>query len=269
MRGKPVAIVADADEPGRTHARQAATSLLGKAKSVKVLQLLGAKDLSEWIERGGTRETLMDLIGNAPEWKPSTEISHSGFKLTALGDLLREPDEKVSWLVADKLPAGGLSVLSAKPKVGKSTLARCLALAVATGEAFLGCQTAQGPVIYLALEEKRSQVRRHFAYLGATGEEPIQVHCAAAPKDAMPELCKLVAELKPLLVIIDPLFKFVRVADEKAYAETCQAIEPLLTLARGTGAHVMLVHHSGKAERIDATDAILGVPRSSAPWTQR
>jgi hypothetical protein len=35
-------------------------------------------------------------------------------------------------------------------------------------------------------------------------------------------------------------------------------MEPILTLARETGAHVMLVHHSGKAERADATDAILG-----------
>jgi AAA domain len=116
----------------------------------------------------------------------------------------------------------------------------------------------KGSVIYLALEEKRSEVRGHFSALGATGDEAIHIHCATAPQDAMPELCKVVAELKPSLVIIDPLFKFVRVADEKAYAEVCQAIEPFLTLARETGAHVMLVHHSGKAERADATDTILG-----------
>jgi hypothetical protein len=182
----------------------------------------------------------------------------SGFKLTALVDLLNEPEETVSWLLADKLPASGISVLSAKPKVGKSTFARCLALAVANGDPFLGCHTTQGTVIYLALEEKRSEMRRHFRDLGASGEEPIHVHCAAAPKDAMPELCKLTRELGPVLVIIDPLFKFVRVVDEKAYAEMCHAIEPLLTLARDSGAHVMLVHHSGKAERADATDAILG-----------
>jgi hypothetical protein len=118
-------------------------------------------------------------------------------------------------------------------------------------------------VIYLALEEKRSEVRRHFADLGANGEEgeeqiPIHIHCAAAPKDAMSELCKIVTERKPVLVIIDPLFKFVRVVDEKAYAEMCYAIAPFLTLARETGTHVLLVHHSGKAERADAMDAILG-----------
>jgi hypothetical protein len=258
LRGKQITIIADADEPGRKHAQQVAESLHLRAESVKVLELPGAKDLSEWVERGGTRDSLREQIGTATKWKPLLQTTRGGFFLTPLRDLLSEPEEKVSWLLADKLPAGGISILSAKPKVGKSTLARCLALAVARGEPFLGSQTTQGAVIYLALEEKRSEVRRHFADLGATGEEPINIHCAAAPKDAMPELCKLVAELKPALVIIDPLFKFVRVADEKAYAETCQAIEPLLTLARETGAHVMLVHHSGKAERADATDAILG-----------
>ena len=258
MCGKQITIIADADDPGSKHAQHVAQSLQGEAASLKVIELPGAKDLSEWVERGGTRDALLELIRGAAECKSPSQTTAGGFSLTSLRDLLSEPEEKISWLVADKLPAGGISVLSAKPKVGKSTLARCLALAAARGEEFLGCQTTQGAVIYLALEEKRSEVRRHFSDLGATGEEPIHIHCGAAPKGAMPELCKIVVELKPRLVVIDPLFKFVRVADEKAYAETCQAIEPLLSLARETGAHVMLVHHNGKAERADATDAILG-----------
>jgi hypothetical protein len=113
-------------------------------------------------------------------------------------------------------------------------------------------------VIYLALEEKRSEVRRHFADLGATGEEEIYIHAASAPQEAVMELCQRTKELKPVLIVIDPLFKFVRIRDEKAYAEVCNAIEPLLTLARGSGAHVLLSHHNGKMEKTDATDSILG-----------
>jgi putative DNA primase/helicase len=258
LRGKNVIIIADADEPGRKHAQQVSESLHLRAKSVRMLELPGRKDLSEWNEHGGTREGLLELIRGTPEWKPAAGLKRGGFTLTKLGDLLNEPEEKVSWLIPNKLPLGGISVLAAKPKVGKSTLARCLALAIARGEIFLGCQTTRGPVIYLALEEKRSEVRRHFADLGATGEESIHIHCAAAPQDAMIELCRLTAEIRPVLIIIDPLFKFVRIRDEKAYAEVCQAIEPLLTLAREMHVHVMLVHHCGKAERADAMDAILG-----------
>ena len=48
-----------------------------------------------------------------------------------------------------------MSVFAAKPKVGKSTFARNLAMAVARGNPFLGRNTAKGPVVYLALEEIR------------------------------------------------------------------------------------------------------------------
>jgi hypothetical protein len=257
FRGKQVCIIADGDAPGRKHAQQVAASLHGKAKTVRVSELPGAKDLSEFVERGGTKAFLANLIGNAPEWK-SQSRNGGGLQLTPLKELLSEPEEKFSWVLKDTLPAGGISVVSAKPKVGKSTFARCLALSVAQGVPFLGRDTTQGLVIYLALEEKRSQVRAHFADLGATGEEPIYIHCAAAPQDAMSELCQQTKEKKPLLVIVDPLFKFLRVKDEKAYAEVCAAIEPLLTLARETDTHVMLLHHSVKAERVDPMDGILG-----------
>jgi putative DNA primase/helicase len=78
LRGKRVPIIADADEPGRKHVQQVATSLHGKAATVKVLELPDAKDLSEWVEHGGTREALLKLISDVPEWKPQAE----GFSTT-------------------------------------------------------------------------------------------------------------------------------------------------------------------------------------------
>jgi putative DNA primase/helicase len=70
LRGKQVTIIADADEPGRKHAQQVAASLVGKAQSLKLLELPCAKDLSEWIQRGGTQEALFELIHDAAEWRP-------------------------------------------------------------------------------------------------------------------------------------------------------------------------------------------------------
>jgi len=68
LRGKRITIISDADVPGRKHAQRVAESLHSKAASVKVIELPGAKDLSEWVEHGGTREALLDLIHAAPEW---------------------------------------------------------------------------------------------------------------------------------------------------------------------------------------------------------
>ena len=72
LRGKKITIIADADKPGRKHAQQVAQSLYEKAESVKVLDFPAAKDLTEWVERGGTRDALLDLIRNACQWKPQS-----------------------------------------------------------------------------------------------------------------------------------------------------------------------------------------------------
>ncbi len=265
LRGKRVAVICDADTPGLAHGRDVARSLLGVAASVKLIDALPqAKDLAEWVERGGTPESLLTLIRETPELT-AADVNRwtqpkvaGGFNLTSLGDLMREPEEQVSWLLEGILPAGGLSLLAAKPKTGKSTLARCLALAVAGKEQFLGRTTQKGAVIYLALEEKRSEVRAHFKAMGATGQEQIFIHAASAPVDALPAITVEVQRHKPTLLIIDPALRFVRVKDANDYAQVSAALEPILTLARENRAHVLLVYHAGKGERVEATDAILG-----------
>jgi hypothetical protein len=156
------------------------------------------------------------------------------------------------------LPESGFSLLVAKPKVGKSTLARNLALCVAAqGKTFFGRSVQHGPVIYLALEEKRSEVKKHFQEMGATGDEPIDISTTSAPADGLAQVRAIAEQRKPVLIIIDPLFRFTRVKDGNDYAQVTQALEPLLRLARETRAHVLCVHHSGKTHREDG-DNILG-----------
>jgi hypothetical protein len=255
-----VIVIPDKDEPGRKHALQVAESLVGKLASLKILELpdLPAKgDVSNWLEAGGNREQLETLEVAAPEYTLSESKSRATMRFTRLGDLLNEPEEQVSWLVEDHLPAAGDSLLVAKPKVGKSTLARCLALAVARGEDFLGRKTTRGAVFYLALEEKRSEVRRHFRAMGAITEDSIFVFCAASPTDGLTQLRAAAERDKPALIIIDPLFRFTRVKDGNDYAAVTNALEPLHALARETGAHVLAVHHLGKGGR-QGGDAVLG-----------
>jgi AAA domain len=265
LRGKRVVIICDADAPRLAHGREVARSLFGIAASVKLIEALPqAKDITEWVEKGGTSDALLTMITEMPEFKAVDTANwarskyEGGFNLTHLGDLMREPEEQVSWLLEGILPAGGLSLLAAKPKTGKSTLARCLALAVARGDQFLGRSTQKGAVIYLALEEKRSEVRGHFRAMGASGEEDIYIHAAHAPADALQAIREEIEARKPALLTIDPLLRFTRVKDGNDYAQVTAALEPILILARESGAHVLLVHHLGKGERAEPTDGILG-----------
>src|SRR5262249_16994402 len=62
---------------------------------------------------------------------------------------------------------------------------------------------------------------------------------------------------KPVLIIVDPLFRFTRIRDGNDYAAVTSALEPLHALARETGAHVLAVHHAGKGDK-QGGDAVLG-----------
>jgi len=205
------------------------------------------------------RRIVRDLAAKDTRKATVEGASGDGLALVSVGALLGEPDSAPPWLVEDRLPAGGLSLLAGKPKAGKSTLARCLALKVARGEPWLGFATLRGPVFYLALEEKREEVREHFRALGATSADPIYVLSTAAPADALARLRVEILRRRPVLIIVDPLFKFIRVPAKSGddYATMTALLEPLLRLARETGAHVLAVHHLGKGARDDG-DAILG-----------
>ena len=176
---------------------------------------------------------------------------------TSLGELLGEPEEEISWVIDGLLPSGGLSILVAKPKVGKSTIARQLALAVAQGGLFLGRQAIAGRVLYVSLEEKRGEVRAHFRLMGATGSEDIGLYVGSLPEEAHKWLKDEVEKTHPVLVIIDTLFRFISVTDVNDYAKTTTALSPLLALARDYSAHLLCVHHARKGAG-DGADTTLG-----------
>ena len=266
LRGARVTILPDNDEAGRKHGHEVAAKLYGIAAEVRVVELpdLPAKgDVSDWLEAGGTIEQLKQLVRDAPTWTPpqttppSVLVPVSGLTLQRIGDMLAEPEEETEWLVEGMLPAGGLSLLVSKPKVGKSTLARTLALAVARGASFLGSATAAGPVLHLALEEKRAQLIKQYRALGAMADDQVLVFAGTAPKEAATLLQAAVALHRPALVLVDTVQRLVRVREGNDYSAVSNAFDPILAIAREYGAHLMLLHHSGKGDR-EAVDAAIG-----------
>ncbi len=225
--------------------------------SAYILQLAGGAISAGCHHNGCAGKTWADLRPK-PKWTKANDedavvIEGSRLSLTRLSDLLAEPPETVAYVWGNTLPKGGLSILAAKPKIGKSTLARALALAVARGEPFLGRATNAGPVVYLALEEKRSEVAGHFERMGAI-DEAIYIHVGTAPQEALEAA---IHKTGAVLAVVDTLFRLVRITDGNDYSQVTRALEPVLSLARTTGCHILLVHHAGKGER-EGGDAILG-----------
>jgi hypothetical protein len=64
LRGREVIILPDADQPGRLRALTIARALLGKVARLVVLELEGAKDVTEWFARGHSElELIAELDG--------------------------------------------------------------------------------------------------------------------------------------------------------------------------------------------------------------
>lgn len=92
FRNRFVVVLPDNDEVGRDHANLVAHNLYGVAAKVVVVELSGLPpkgDVSDWIDEGGTKERLAELVKNAQPWKPEDETNPRPWPAP---DSLGEPD---------------------------------------------------------------------------------------------------------------------------------------------------------------------------------
>ena len=159
------------------------------------------------------------------------------------------------------LTEGGASVWYGPSNTGKSFLLLDLAAAVAAGRAFRGeLDVEQGAVVYVALEGSTGMKNRiiamHREGLLPEGAplflifDPVNLltegHAArlaesvktAADQSDMP--CKL--------VIVDTMSRAMAGGDENKAADMTAAVAAIDAVREITGAHVAVVHHSGKDE---------------------
>jgi hypothetical protein len=198
---------------------------------------------------------------NKPKKSDKGTEKKDDYKFISKKELKTVIETEPKWLWDGVLPEGGLSLLLAKPKVGKTIFAFNLALWVAKGGSFLGKDIAPGNVIYLALEENVGEVKKNMIAFdkthGENDEFDFDCHFGIAPSDAIKKLEKAMVEKKPKLVVVDILQKFVRVKKIEDYAEVITALEPVMDIARRLDCHILLTHHAPKNER-ELIDSALG-----------
>jgi hypothetical protein len=264
VRPLPIAANADDHAPRVIRVGQRTDTLLSLAgtmnKKGMCLSAIEAALLRENEERCDealpekkVRQIAKDIVTQYRQNNNALSSAEDDLQITRLCDELARPRVRVDWLWKWRLPRGTLSVLASKPKAGKSTFARNLALAVAQGEPFLGLDTTQGPVLYLCLEERKVDVTATFRRLGASQEE---IHLAEYA--SMSQIAKAVERLRPVLVIVDTLFHLVGIRDENSYAEVTGKLSPLIDLARRTETHILCLHHSSKRPKAEAIDSPIG-----------
>ena len=183
---------------------------------------------------------------------------------------------KNKWLLDGLLLRRGSSLLVGKPKAGKSTVAKNIAVAVLKGHSIFGRAVEHsgkpGRVIYMQLEGKDdvAATAEQFRALGVTAEESkrLLIFQRSAERGKMEErVTELVEILKRFpadLVVIDTLRLFTgkAVKDSNSYDDTVEAMDNVEPVLRKSGweGHLEAVHHGRKDDekKNQMLDSVLG-----------
>lgn len=189
-----------------------------------------------------------------------------GFQFVPVSDLnFREPE----FVVADLLETDTLAMLFGDPGCGKSFIAVDVALSVATGASFHGRDTRPGAVFYIAGEGHNGLARRFAAWAKARGvsiegaplfvsNRPAQFLDAASARDVSQAVRELADEHgAPGLIVVDTVARNFGAGDENSTQDMAKFVAAMDDLkASWAGCTVMLIHHSGHADKGRARGAM-------------
>jgi len=255
LRGADVVIIPDADTPGRDHAEAVARSCYGKAAKVRLLELPGAEDVSDWLAHGHTVSELGDLAARAPEWQPERQAA----SLVCMFDI--EP-ELVSWLWYPYIPSGKLTLLEGDPGVGKSWVSLAIATGVSLGKGLPGAEDVDlAPVLLASAEDGLGDTIR--PRLGAMQADVRKIHAVTVPLDfangGLDTLEGFTTQVKPALMIVDPLVAYIGAGVDLHRAnETRAVMSKLADMAERHTCAILAVRHLTKASTLKAIYRGLG-----------
>jgi putative DNA primase/helicase len=276
LRGKRIAIIADADEPGRRHAQQVATSLAGKTESLKVIELPGSKDLSDWIAAGGNKDALKGFMETCPEWTPTK----SAAPCAIMRQFSEIKPELLRWLWPGRIPLGKLTLLVGDPGLGKSLATIDIAARVSRGASFPdGAACEPGAVILASAEDDPGDTIR--PRLDNAGADVARVHTlegmrvtlsdnstAERPFDLEAGIATLEDALARVpgvrLIIVDPISAYLGSADSNTNADVRGILAPLAILAAKHAVAVLCVTHLRKSSGPAVHRAIASIAFTAA-----
>lgn len=264
LRGADVVILLDNDKAGREGGHKKAASLRGIARRVRVLDWRthwescpDKADVTDWRDHaGGNAGKLFAIVEKLGDWVP--EAPESGFGAVRFVDL-DKPARELEWLIKNVMTRNEVSIWFGPPGCGKTFLITDASLAIARAVPWFGLRTRPGLVIYqageggLGVKMRLRAYRRHHKIPHDEDVPFVLLPNAVDLYAADADVTKLIAEIKawaafydvPLeLVVIDTLSAATPGANENASEDITKVLSRCRRVARETGAHVALVHHT-------------------------
>ncbi|MBI1373919.1 MAG: AAA family ATPase [Phycisphaera sp.] len=182
-------------------------------------------------------------------------------KLTRADQIeMRPPD----WLLRGMLERDTFALIFGDPGSGKSFLAIDWACRVATGTPWRGHGVTGGPVVYVAGEGQQGFGRRIRAWSEHQGVSldgaPLFVAPAVAIPDP-PQLGELAVAIDealapPALIVLDTLARTFGGGDENSTQDMSRFVSACDAIRRRYGCTILVVHHTGHADKSRARGAI-------------
>lgn len=199
---------------------------------------------------------------------PPLPDAHRVYTLDELASMQLEGPK---WIVPNVVEVAGKVMLYGHGGLGKSTVVMDLAISVASGTPFLGltAPVVTGPVLLASTESSLRANRDRLIWLArahdiATDAPLHYMHDAVFLDDAADRTIfwSLVAKIRPVLVILDPLDSFFWGDEDKAY--TTKPVRQFLdAVTRQLGSAVFAITHAA-AKDVEAGG--LKKPRGSTAW---
>ncbi len=157
------------------------------------------------------------------------------------------------WLIDGLLPERSVNVAVGASGLGKSPLFYQAAICVASGKDFLGRKVKQGTVLYLDFEnglgdvdELCTSLARHLGLEKVPDGLRLWNYNDAPPNWSASSLSAMVEDLKPSLLVIDPLGACWPNV-EKGNSEAQVILQELRSIARKYGCVIVVVQHIRKS----------------------
>jgi hypothetical protein len=193
-----------------------------------------------------------------------TRWATPSFQIKDAGDLLMTKLTPVTYVIPQWIPEG-LLLLVASPKIGKTTLAMQIILALVTGGNFWGQDVPPAKALMIDLETNERRLRRKLEQAGVMALDPGLLYYATEWPKGLHGVEKIAQALDEdpaiKLVVIDTLQRFRDSGSGKqnAYAADYDALAPLQQLCRDrAGLTIICIHHKRKAATDDPIDSING-----------
>ena len=275
LQEKEIVIAPHNDEAGNNYAKKVAQSLKGKAKSIKILDAiifgdLKGADISDWLDRGHTKEELLELIKAIPEWSYSPDIYTETKGL--IDSLLKwnnilSLDVKTEYLLDKLIPKGSITMLFGRGGIGKTSLCLQISRTIAEGIPFAELQTIKTPVFYIDLENPLAVLKDRVEHIGNSENIFVwHLSCSPQPPKMDSKDWELYKQLPAGLMIFDTM-RAANQSDEDKSKETALVMSRMKELREAGNTIIFLQHtpkgneniYKGSTAWLDLADHVLSI----------